>query len=242
MKPWTWHRISATSMVRLLGPSLKLRPKASATSGMPNAQPCDIVNCAHETTRPRKTGSDWLWLSSRCGDRDAALETILAIDVSELGRDSQALMKLAHMKRFFGAADYIEDAYLSRRFGINDPATHLAYFRLFQGREEDWEEPAVVEPGCSVLIKSDDEQSWWQILEDGEERYESRELSPSDDLAIRLLGRSVGDVLLLREEFGGLSCEITAIQSKYVRAYQETAEEFSTRFPGNRAFSFSGLG
>ncbi len=173
----------------------------------------------------------------RCGDRDAALETILAIDVSELGRDSQALMKLAHMKRFFGAADYIEDAYLSRRFGINDPATHLGYFRLFQGREEDWEEPAVVEPGCSVLIKSDDEQSWWQILEDGEERYESRELSPSDDLAIRLLGRSVGDVLLLREEFGGLSCEITAIQSKYVRAYQETAEEFSTRFPGNRSLS-----
>ena len=169
----------------------------------------------------------------RCGERDAALETILAIDVSELGRDAQALMKLAHMKRFFGATDYIEDAYLSRRFGINDPATHLGYFRLFQGREEDWEEPAVVGPGCSVRIKSDDEESWWQILEDGEERYESRELSPSDDLAKRLLGRSVGDVLLLREEFGGLSCEITAIQSKYVRAYQETAEEFSTRFPGN---------
>ena len=173
----------------------------------------------------------------RCGERDAALETILEIDVSELGHDSQALMKLAHMKRFYGATDYISDAYLSRRYGLNDPYAHLGYFRLFQGRDEDWEEPIAVGPGCSVRIKIDDDEQWWQILEDGEEPYGPRELSPDYDLAQSLQGRSVGDVVVLRQGLSGLSYEITALQSKYVRAYQETLEDFSTRFPDNMSLS-----
>ena len=173
----------------------------------------------------------------RCGDRDAALETILRIDVSELGHDSQALMKLAHMKHFLGATDYTNDAYLSRRYGLNDPDAHLGYFRLFQGRDEDWKEPIVVGPGCSVRIKIDDEEQWWQILEDGEEPYGPRELSPDDLLAQRLLGRRVGDVVVQRQGLGGLSYEITALQSKYARAYQETLEDFPTRFPDNMSLS-----
>ena len=173
----------------------------------------------------------------RCGERDAALETILEVVPSELGHDSQALMNLAHIKRFLGDADYIDDAYLSRRNGLNDPDVHLGYFRLFQVKARDWEAPSVVGAGCAVRIRSDDEEQWWQILEEGEERYGPRELAPDDDLAQRLLGRSVGDVVVLREELGGLSYEITEIQSKYVRAFQETLEEFSTRFPDNRSLS-----
>ena len=173
----------------------------------------------------------------RCGEREAALRTVLDVDVSELGHDSQALMKLAHMKRFLGATDYIHDAYLSRRYGLNDADAHLGYFRLFQGRDEDWEEPVVVRMGCAVRIKSDDDDQWWQILEDGEEAYGPRDLPPQNDLAQRLLGRSVGDVAMLRQGLGGFSYEITAIQSKYVRAYQETLEEFSARFPDNMSLS-----
>ena len=173
----------------------------------------------------------------RCGERDAALKTILEIDVSDLGHDSQALMKLAYMKRFLGATDYIHDAYLSRRYGLNDPDAHLGYFRLFLGRDEEWEDLVVVGPGCSVRIKSDDEEQWWQILEDGEDQFGLREISQDDELAQRLLGLSVGDVVVLGEGIGRHSYEITAVQSKYVRAYQETAEEFSTRFPDNMSLS-----
>ena len=173
----------------------------------------------------------------RCGESDEALKTILEIDVSELGHDSQALMKLAHMKRFLGVTDYIHDAYLSRRYGLNDPTTHLVYFSLFQGRDEDWEEPKAVGAGCAVRIKVDGEEQWWQILEDGEERYGPRDLSLDDGLAQSLLGRRIGEVVALRQGLGGLSYEITAIQSKFVRAYQETAEEFPTRFPDNMALS-----
>ncbi len=169
----------------------------------------------------------------RCGERDAALVTIRDIDVSELGHDPQPLMKLAQMKRLLGATDYIHDAYLSRRYGLNDPDAHMGYFRLFLGKEEEWEEPVVAGPGCSVRIKSDEREEWWQVLEDGDEPHGLRELSPDDELAQRLLGRRVGDVVVLRQGLGELSYEITALQSKYVRAYQETIQEFSTRFPDN---------
>lgn len=171
----------------------------------------------------------------RCGERDAALKTILAIDVSALGHDSQALIELAHIKRFLGATNYLHDAYLARRYGLNNPDAHLGYFILFSGREEEWEEPVVVGPGCSVCIKSDNEEQWWHILEAAEEPYGSKELSLEDDFAQRLAGRNVGDVVVLGEGIGKLSYEITDIQSKYVRAYQEIAEEFPIRFPGNKS-------
>ena len=173
----------------------------------------------------------------RCGERDAALRTVLGINVPELGHDSQALMKLAHIKRFLGDPNYIHDAYLSRRYGLNDPDAHLGYFGLFQGRDEEWEEPTVVGLGCAICIKIDGDDQWWHILEDGEEAYGPRDIPPYSDLAQRLLGRGVGDVVMLRQGLGGLSSEITAIQSKYVRAYQETLEEFSARFPDNMSLS-----
>ena len=175
------------------------------------------------------------WAQIRCGEREAALETIIDIDVSALGHDSQALMKLAHMKCSLGAAGYIYDAYLARRYGLNDPATHLGYFGLFLGWSEDWEEPVVVEPGCSVRIK--DEEQWWHILVDGEEPNGPRELPPDSGLAQRLLGRSVGDVAVLHQGPGNVSYEIAELQSKYVRAFQETCDEFSLRFPDDMSLS-----
>ena len=190
--------------------------------------------CSREDTVP----GDRVKLASaqiRCGEREAALETVRNIDVSGLGHDSQALMNLAHMKCSLGVADYIGDAYLARRYGPNDPATHLGYFGLFLGWSEKWEEPVVVEPGCSVRIK--DEEQWWHILEDGEEPNGPRELLPDSGLAQRLLGRSVGDVVVLRQGPGNVSYEIAEFQSKYVRAFQETCDEFSLRFPDDMSLS-----
>ena len=192
--------------------------------------------CSREDAVP----SDRVRLASaqiRCGEREAALETVLNIDVSGLGHDSQALMNLANMKCSLGAADYMNDAYLARRYGLNDPDAHLTYVRLFQGWSEQWEEPVVVEPGCSVRIKDEGEEQWWHILEDGEEPNGLRELSPNNDLAQRLLGQSVGDVVVLRQAFGNISYDIAELQSKYVRAFQETFEEFSIRFPDNMSLS-----
>lgn len=190
--------------------------------------------CSQEDTVP----GDRVRLASaqsRCGDREAALETVLSIDVSGLGHDSQALMNLAHMKCSLGVTGYMNDAYLARRYGLSDPGAHLGYVRLFLGWSEEWEEPVVIEPGCSVRFN--DEEQWWHILEDGEEPNGPRELSPENGLAQRLLGRSVGDVVVLRQALGDVSYEIAEFQSKYVRAFQETWGEFSLRFPGDMSLS-----
>ena len=173
----------------------------------------------------------------RCGDRDGALETIHVIDATELAYNSQALMKVAHMKRFLGADDYLEDAYMARRIGLDDPDAHLGYLALFQGRDKDWQDPEAVGPGCAVRLTSDEGDQWWQILEESEERLQPHDLSVKDELAQRLLGRSAGETLVLRQGLEDLSYQITTIQSKFVRAYQETFEEFSTRFPDNRSLS-----
>ena len=61
----------------------------------------------------------------------------------------------------------MHDAYLARRNGLNDRNVHKGYFRLFLGWSEDWEEPIVVQPGCSVLLKDEEEEQWWHILENG---------------------------------------------------------------------------
>ena len=62
-------------------------------------------------------------------------------------------------------------------------------------------------------------------------------LDPNQDLAKQIMGRRVGDTVVLRQDLEELSYEVVEVQSKFVRAFQETAEEFSTRFPGNMGLS-----
>ena len=173
----------------------------------------------------------------RCGESETALQTAVGIDPSELKDNPQALIQLAHLKRFLGADDYLNDAYLARRYGQNDPAAHLGYFALFQGVDDQMVDPQVVEPGCAVRIKSGEEELWWYILEDGEESHGPQYQLPESEFAQRLEGRRVGDIIEFRSGLEELSYEVIAIQSKYVRAFQETTEEFSTRFPNDQSLS-----
>ena len=177
----------------------------------------------------------------RLGERDAALETVLAIRASELCHESRSIMKLAQLKMVLEVEGYLDDAYIARRCGINDPAVHLGYLALFQTYDQDLVEPDNVAPGCAVLLKGRPGEKWWQILGDGEEPFSHHEQKPSQDLAQQLLGRRVGETVVLREGLEDLSYEIKALQSKYVRAYQETCDEFSTRFPWKHgAVTYSG--
>ena len=173
----------------------------------------------------------------RCGEHSAALETIVDIDASGLGHNPQSLMRLAHMKRLLGVSGYINDAYLSHRYGLNDPNIQMSYLALFLSVNKDWEEPSVAVPDCLVRIRTDEEEKWWHIIEDTESPSNDRELSLNNELAQHLLGRSVGDILNLQQGFGEITCEIVELQSKYVRAFQEIFEEFPMRFPGNPSLS-----
>ena len=170
------------------------------------------------------------------GDLDAASFTVLSIDSSDLGRDPRSLLNLAKAKLLLGMEGYLQDAYFARRCGMDDPQTHLGFFSSFQSCGGDWKEPETVGPGCAVLLKGESTDEWWHILEWGEESQDRRELRPDHGLALKLTARKVGDVIELRQGLEDLSYEVLAIQSKFVRAFQEVSEDFSTRFPDNTGF------
>ena len=176
-------------------------------------------------------------LQFRCGERVAARSTVLGVSVSELCHDPQSILLLAQLKRLLCAHESLEDAYLALRCGINDPAVHLGYFVMFIGREKGWVEPSSVGPGCAVRLKGESSEQWWQILDDGDEAHGPHELSPHHGLAQELMGMRVGDNVVLRQDLEDLSYEVDIIQSKFVRAFQETSAEFSTRFPGHAGLS-----
>ena len=182
------------------------------------------------------TQSDQVRLASaqfRCGDRDEARTTIHGIDPLQLCHDPESILLLAQLKRVLFMPGFLEDAYLARRCGLKNPTVHLGYQVMFMGQEKEMMEPTAAGPGCAVLLKRESKRRWLQILDEGEESHSLYELHPSDELAQRLLGTHVGDTVVLRDDLEDLSYEVQTIQSKFVRAFQETNEEFSTQFPGH---------
>ncbi len=188
--------------------------------------------CSRDDATPQdqlKLAYSLLW----CGDREKALATVRDIDPSELRSEPQDLLGLAQLKRLLGESEYLKDAYAARRYGIGDASVHLGYFGLFMSKEDELDTPETVEPGCAVLLRRDSGEEWWLILEEGEERLSDHDLRPGEDLAVALLGHRRGDAVPLQEGVGELSVAVVDIQSKYVRAWQETISQFPERFPGN---------
>ena len=173
----------------------------------------------------------------RLGNRDSATETIDRINTQELADEPSWLLRLAHLRFMLGKSDYLHLAYLARRFGINDPELHGCYVQFFLHSEKKWLEPKTVGTDCSVLLKNESIEQWWHILGAGDQISGSYELTADHELALRLMGLRIGDKVILRQDLEELEYEVAAVQSKYVRAYQETLEEFSTRFPGNQSMS-----
>ncbi len=173
----------------------------------------------------------------RCGDRDGALRVVQPIDTSELVGDPRELMRVAQLKQILGEPDYLDDAFTARRHGMDDPSVHLTYISLFVSKGKEVLAPEAIGPGCAVLLQQDSDEQWWLILEPAEESRGPHELSPSTSLAQALLDRQLGDTVTLQKGIGALSYTIADIQSKYVRAFQETASGFPTRFPGNTDLS-----
>ena len=171
----------------------------------------------------------------RSGDTDTAVETIIQIDPSDLSDDPEALLKLAELKQLLGIDGYLEDAYLARRCGIDSPRVHIGYIRIFQNRSHDLPQPEFIHPGCAALLRNEEGDNWWYILEGNEERQGTHQLKATDEPAQLLLGRRVGETVVFRNEPDELYYEIVEVQSKYVRAFQEGIQAFPTLFPRNNS-------
>ena len=188
--------------------------------------------CSREDSTPRDhliLAMSLLW----CGEREKALAVVRDIDASELHSEPRDLLWLAQLKQLLGEVEFLDDAYAARRCGFDDASVHHGYFGLCLSKEGDLATPQTVEPGCAVLLRRDSHEDWWLVLEEGEERRSDHDLRPTDKLAVALRGHRRGDAVLLQEGVSELSVVVVDIQSKYVRAFQETTSQFPERFPGN---------
>ena len=173
----------------------------------------------------------------RLDDFDAAIRTVREVDRSALLDYPVSLLRLAQIKRLLGVDGYLEDAYTARRHGLGDADVHLGYVSTVVGREQEIIEPELMGPGCAVLLSGESGEQWWSIVDHGENPSGPHELTPDDELAVALTGSRTGEKVVLRQGFEDLQYEVIAIQSKFMRAFQETADEFSTRFPSNTNLS-----
>ena len=169
----------------------------------------------------------------RNGQLDAAADTILGVQSPALRDNPPAMMTLARLKLMLGIEGYLDDAYVARRLNPDDSNVQLAYVGLFLQNNVTLDDPKCVVPACAVLLKNDSVERWWNILDDGEEVRGPYDLHLNDELAQNLLGHSIGDLVELPEGIQNTRYEIAAIQNRFGRAFQETTEQFSARFPGN---------
>ena len=202
--------------------------------------PAAVSSLMKLCSRSDATSADQVRLASaqfRNGERAMALKALQGIEPTGLCEDPQSLLKLAQLKLLLGATGYLDDAYLALRCARDDPNVHLAYIGLFQGSERTLAEPETVGSGCAVLLQNESTRQWWYILEDGEATLGPYDVSQTHELAQDLKGRRPGETVVLRQGLEDLSYKIADVQSKFVRAFQETIAEFSTRFPGNENLS-----
>ncbi len=191
-------------------------------------------------SRPDSAPTDRVWLAHmlyRHGDGAAAHELVSGIRAPQLREHPKELMSLAQLKRLLGIPGVLEDAYQSRRQSMGDPSIQLAYLSIFVDHEDELTETNLAGPGTWVHLRGESGEQWWYIADDQEVPSGSHEIASTDELARQLTGKQVGDPIELRQDIEVLTYEVMSIRSKYVHAFQETANEFSTRFPGDKSIS-----
>ncbi len=151
--------------------------------------------------------------------------------------DADALIATAQLLVQAGrpAEEALPLAYRARRLALHDPDTHIAYVSLFLRAEPESGtfNPQSVEIGTSVRLAGG-ETGWFTILEDEPVDLGRGELLHTNPLAKKLLGRKPGDSVAIRQ---GIAEEprsvIAEIQSRFVRAFQDTLDRFGLLFPGH---------
>lgn len=132
--------------------------------------------------------------------------------------------------------DALRFFYAQRRQYFEEEQAQGAYLSFFLSYEKQFailEPPETVSDDCAVLLSIDKDGHRWFIIED-DRPFASRDEFPSTNkLSQLLIGRSVGDAIELP---GNLiqdnKATIQEIQSKYVRAFQDSLQNFRRWFPG----------
>ncbi len=178
----------------------------------------------------------------RRGDTESARLLLLTLKQIKM-ENALDLIQVAQMLLFLGErSDVARLAYRARQLGFDLPHIHLAYFQIFTnlGRvaPSDYEVDRVIEDSAVLVDDLHGERRWLKILASFPADRSKNEFSKDDPVARILMGKRKGDIVQIKtgpvEE---LSYRIEDVQSIYVRAYQETGDNFGTWFPEHDGIS-----
>ncbi len=169
----------------------------------------------------------------RSGRQQEAKELLASIDANQL-KNPIELIQVAELYTFFGEPKTaIELAYRARHLGQDSPEIHLAYTSLFLRLDDDLKilHPDSIESDTAIYLVGENSR-WIKILSIVPANEANWEFAPDSVLGKLLIGKHVGDLVTLKSgPLENLDYRIREVQSIYVRAFQETFDEFGTRFP-----------
>ncbi|MBK9927324.1 MAG: tetratricopeptide repeat protein [Anaerolineales bacterium] len=168
--------------------------------------------------------------------KDEATSTLNNIN-SETLDNAAVLIQLGEMYSYIGESTRaIQTAYRARKIGIDTPEIHTSYISLFMRLEDEIKDLLNVDtiaPDTSVLINDGATKRWVKLLLTTKPTNEW-EFTLDTEIAKILLGHKKGETVVFKSTpIETLKYTIEEIQSIYVRAFQESLEEFGTRFPNH---------
>jgi tetratricopeptide (TPR) repeat protein len=106
------------------------------------------------------------------------------------------------------------------------------FFFMYGDKTSLRQPPDKVEPHCAVLLEAEGGSQRWVVIEDNNPVPSRGEFAENSALTQRLIGREVGDVVELPGSLVQIEkATIREIQTKYVRAFQDSLQRFRERFP-----------
>jgi tetratricopeptide (TPR) repeat protein len=197
---------------------------------------CFTADPGHPMARLR-----WAEVVLRQGDR-AAVERWLLQDAPSM--ETLGLDELLALGSVYGQLDQVDEAarafYEARRRFPNDPRAHLALVGAVLFRDR---------PQWQVGIDAPIAEDMAVGLNDGHGRIDvfiiepkaamqpyDGEIAPGSSLGTLLIGRTVGDVVTLREsDLASRNVTVAWAKHKFVHALHESMNSFNTRFPESAA-------
>lgn len=133
--------------------------------------------------------------------------------------------------------DALRFLYTQRRLNFENEHAHGSYifFFLRYAQNSELRTPASkVEKETAVLLEINGREHRWVIIEKEQPAASRNEFASSSAIGKVLLGSEIGDVV----ELPGISfhpelATVREIQTKYVRAFQDSLHNFTQRFPGS---------
>jgi len=184
----------------------------------------------------------WIDIGERLPDISSILKYLDTVPMDITG-DPRVRMHLAHKLDHY-TDDFqraLEIGYRALRDGYEDPHIHLGFMVGLiltgrSGRHFDFDRE-VVEDDTVVVISRDHADPLTRIIETAPTpRSDRDEISPDDPLALRLVGKAVGDSLPMDSAIGKLNATVTKILSKYAHAYHRSQKDFERLFPESKIF------